>query len=100
MNLTAGGGSIQFVKEKGSPSAVSNFIVDGEITGTNLLTSLPFNYLFQTTQRSSQFLYSVISGNQFFVKIAGNWKMATAFVKISGVWKQATPYIKINGIWK
>ena len=37
--------------------------------------------------------------NQFWIKIAGVWKQATAWIKISGVWKQTTAKIKASGTW-
>ena len=100
MNLTAGGSSIQFVRDSGSPNAVQNFLADGKVEGVNLLNGLPFNYVFQASQKSSQFAYIIVVGNQFWIKIAGIWKQATAFVKISGVWKSTTPYVKVGGVWK
>jgi hypothetical protein len=41
-----------------------------------------------------------VAGSQFYIKVAGVWKTATAYIKVAGVWKTATPYIKVTGTWK
>jgi hypothetical protein len=41
-----------------------------------------------------------VAGSQFYIKVAGVWKTATAYIKVAGVWKVADPYIKVTGTWK
>ena len=100
MNLTAGRSLVQFARDIGSPNAVQNFIADGEVQGVKSSSGLPFNYIFQAAQRSTQFAYFIVVGNQFWIKISGAWKTGTMFVKVAGVWKPTTPHIKIGGVWK
>lgn len=42
----------------------------------------------------------VTDGTTVWIKISGNWRVATPWVKVAGVWKTSTPYIKISGTWK
>lgn len=102
MALLAGGAPAQLVRDIGTPGAVQGFLADGEIEGARLAAPLPFTAIFQAGDGSAQVTQTVLppASSQFYIKVAGVWKTATAFIKVSGVWKVADPYIKDAGVWK
>lgn len=53
-------------------------------------------------QRSSasSSVYTLVKGNQMWVKINGTWKEGECYIKINGAWREGLPYIKVNGAWK
>lgn len=53
-------------------------------------------------QRSSasNSVYTLVKGNQMWVKINGTWREGECYIKINGAWREGLPYIKINGTWK
>jgi len=52
------------------------------------------------TLLSQQGALPPVVSSQFYIKVAGVWKLATVYIKVAGVWKVATPYIKVTGTWK
>lgn len=53
-------------------------------------------------QRSSasNSVYTLVKGNQMWVKINGTWREGECYIKINGAWREGLPYIKVNGTWK
>ena len=53
-------------------------------------------------QRSSasSSVYTLVKGNQMWIKINGTWKEGECYIKINGAWREGLPYIKVNGTWK
>lgn len=53
-------------------------------------------------QRSSasSSVYTLVKGNQMWIKINGTWKEGECYIKINGTWREGLPYIKVNGTWK
>lgn len=53
-------------------------------------------------QRSSasSSVYTLVKGNQMWVKINGTWKEGECYIKINGAWREGLPYIKVNGTWR
>lgn len=53
-------------------------------------------------QRSSASsnVYTLVKGNQMWIKINGTWKEGECYIKINGAWREGLPYIKVNGTWK
>ena len=41
-----------------------------------------------------------VSGNQFWVRVGGVWKTATAWVRVSGVWKLSEGKVNVGGTWQ
>lgn len=40
------------------------------------------------------------SGNQFWIRVGGSWKTATAWVRVAGVWKVSEGKVKVGGAWQ
>lgn len=53
-------------------------------------------------QRSSasSSVYTLVKGNQMWIKINGTWKEGECYIKINGAWREGLPYIKVNGSWR
>ena len=53
-------------------------------------------------QRSSasSSVYTLVKGNQMWVKINGTWREGECYIKINGAWREGLPYIKVNGTWR
>lgn len=53
-------------------------------------------------QRSSasSSVYTLVKGNQMWIKINGTWREGECYIKINGAWREGLPYIKVNGTWK
>lgn len=49
---------------------------------------------------ASSSVYTLVKGNQMWIKINGTWKEGECYIKINGTWKEGLPYIKVNGTWK
>ena len=49
---------------------------------------------------ASNSVYTLVKGNQMWVKINGTWREGECYIKINGAWREGLPYIKINGTWK
>lgn len=49
---------------------------------------------------ASNSVYTLVKGNQMWVKINGTWREGECYIKINGTWREGLPYIKINGTWK
>ena len=39
-------------------------------------------------------------GNQWFIRIGGDWKPAESLVNVAGTWKTAEGFIKVGGAWR
>lgn len=52
------------------------------------------------TSYASNSAYTLVKGNQIWIKIDGTWREGECYIKIDGIWKEGLPYIKIDNNWK
>lgn len=94
--LTAGGGEILFIRDKGTPNTVQGFISEETVVSKNT-TELTTNFLFQLYEYIQ---YPLSTGTIIWLKVAGVWKQTIVWIKVAGIWKQGTTYFKVNDEWK
>ena len=100
MTLRASGAPARLRRAVGTSGAASGLRGGfSAARGARLSTTLPTTFRIRAGGGAARF--SIVQAlTNFFVKVAGSWKQATAYIKIGGVWKQASPKINISGTWK
>lgn len=49
---------------------------------------------------ASNSAFTLVKGNQMWIKVNGAWKEGECYIKVNGAWKEGLPYVKVNGSWK